>query len=353
MIKNNKTNLKDAPPASIDTRALERLVDYGNPDKVQLIRTIEMCEGDITSIQNNRRNIRESINRSWRDIHNGIDRERMYKNDKKVATKRLAAIDDSETRTKFATMLSNISKLRYVDDVSVDGAHLTVRTRLIFTDVRKASGSRDYTRRCLGAFDIVIKLDETNFSIKNTLFTRQNNPHWTVGSRGNPCHGEHSDLFIPALEEKEYYSLLEYIFAFLRSTDDGAAYMPSNNWIDERNERYGSAATPQLRKGNYVLVHSAYQQYNPSEHCQLAKIIRCDYGNLYIEYKDAFEFGHNLRGLCEEGKGYRVPMSHVYKITKKEFDGNITASEIQSRNPLDELDSLPYGSTLTDAKKII
>lgn len=354
MIKNNTENIKQTAPATVASDVFERLVVIGNPQKSALLVRTAQLERDIRGCQQVRSETRNTINRAYRGLLDTQERERRYKHELRQAKRELDSFDDSETRKRMTTMVDNIRKLRYVDSVSLDGDRLVIDTRLIFTDIRTGSGSRDYKRRCIGAFRIIIHADDNRFYIQNRLFPRLNNPHWTVGSSGNPCYGEHEDYFESALRERDYFMLLEYIYAFLRSTDDGAAYLPSNNWIDERRDRYGRATPPTIRKGNYVIVHTAYGQYNPDEHCQFGEVVRCHHGNIYVAFKKEFEFGHNLRGLCEEGRGYRVPIQNVAKITKKQFDEeSVNATEIRERNPLDELDALPFGSTLQDAKKII
>lgn len=351
MIKKNTHNIIETEPANIADDVIVKIVEIAHPRKMSIRNNIQLYENRLESTASDRRVSRRRINDHYQRIQNGLSNEVEWKRNIVLLKEQLKSIDDSEIKIKIEEQLKNVQKLRYVDSVSVVEDKIVVHTRLIFTDIRIESGSRTYKRRCIGAFKIVIS--GQSFKIYNELFSISY-PHWTVGTDGTPCYGEHDTFFNSALREPNYFMLLEYIYAFLRSTDDSAGYTSSNDWIERRNRQYGRGHTTSLRKGNYVVVYEAYDQYDPEKHCNYAEIVRCNHGDIYLNFKEPFEFGHDMRGLVKEGHGYRVSSSCVHKVSKKEYDEeSVTVEQAKNYNPIDEIDALPFGSTLEIAKNIL
>lgn len=352
MIKTNK-NLVEVPETVIADNVLTVLTTMGNRELRRATEEVRDYERNIERIQNNVRDKRHNINSYHRDIYQLKEREREEKRRLIQSKAALAGIDSSEAETKAKANIDNAKKLRYVESIDIGGDNIVVQTRLIFTDIRKESGSRESQRRCLGAFKLTLNFADNGVSIENILFTRpQGHDHWAIRN-ASPCQGEHRDRFNEAFRAGDLFMLLETCFHFLRSTDDGGAYESSDSWLYNRDESF-RRGTPNVRKGSYVFVHEDYDQFSATEHCNYAQIMRCDRGNIYLEFKESFEFGHTLRGLAKEGRGYRVPATAIRKITAKEYqDESLDLETVRKGNPLEAIDALPDGSSLSDANNLL
>lgn len=354
MIKNKPSNSIDVPLATVSDDFLSYLAEQGNVEKRQAERNLRDVNEAITNIDNWITRARRETNDIQRRILQRKDEQRELRLQHKQAQLAVASIDDSQALASAQTTLERVRKLKYVDSVTRDGNTIIVTTRLLFTDIRRQSGSRTYLRRCIGAFRIRLNFSNNGFRIENLLFDDCGYPHWSVSSNGSPCYGEHATYFDKAMRDRDLFMMLEYTYAYLLSTDDSAAYTSSNNWIQRRNDTYDTILTQNIRKGNYVVALQPYEQYNPDEHPNYAQVVRTWHGRIHLSFSEPFTFGHTMRGLAKEGHGYVLPVTAVRKITKREYDAqSVDIEALKTSNPLDQIDALPFGSTLADAKNII
>lgn len=354
MIKKDKGNVVDVPPVEITDGLLNMVAMQGNNELRSATRNLQNHVNAIEGSQRDITNYRSNIRRNYENITERGENIVTLTRDKKKIEKEIEDMDNTEATAKVVENLDMVRRLKYVESIEVSDDAVVVNTRLIFTDIRKESGSREYTRRCIGAFKITFYLAQKATRIQNMLFPNIRH-HWAVGSerRGVPCQGEHEERFEDAYNKNDLFMLLETVYHFLLSTDDNGAYLSSDEWIENRNRQYGVVNVPSLRKDNYVFVHTDYEQYSAERDCNYAKIVRCDHGNIYLQFAEPFDYGHDMRGLAPEGTGYRVPSMNVKKISKAEYDAKeLTLETVRNDKPLDALDLLPDGSTLSDANEL-
>jgi len=273
----------------------------------------------------------------------------------RAAKKAVDSFDSAGAQAGSLALLAKVAKLKYIESVTGSDGRLVVETRLIFTDIRTYAGERETARRCIGAFEITVDFTEQSVKIKNKMFVVSGSysglSHWAI-KNAEPCRGDHQDAFQNALQERDLYVLLEVIYHFLLSTDDGGAYCRSHDWIKLRNDNY----TSPLRKGNYVYITRGYEGYEPSEHGSYGLIHRSNGSIAAVELKDTFNLGHDLNGLLpsDSTRGYMLPKQGMYKISKAQYDAeNVELAQVRQNNVLDTLDALPFGSTLSEGNKII
>jgi len=301
---------------------------------------------DLNSAKSSQESCRETIRSLMHDVQSYKERIRQIE-------EYVENYDMTPYQENANEVLRNISKLRYIESIKMRDGHFLVRTRLMFTKVRESSGSRKYYRRCIGAFDIKIDLDRRRLWVRNTLFTNMTHQHWSINREGSCCWGEWEEQFQSFLQRRDLYNLLVHLQPYILSTDDAAAYTPSNRWIEQRQASlYGR----RLRKCAYVILsedvtiqEEFYDEDDNSQRQDVtlpkgtkALVTGTDRSNLNIDIGEPF--GPRAR------QEWYVSKAKVVPIKKSEFeDDSVILDDMRQAN-LSELDQLLEGSTLADGK---
>lgn len=264
----------------------------------------------------------------------------------------LSKLGTGDDAAAIAAIKEQLSKLSFIESLRVRNGVLLAKTRLIFTDIRNGDGSRDTTRTCLGAFEIVLRFSPTRLRVHNLLFTRNNYGHWSI-SGGRPCLGDWNEDISRLYEKRDIYGLLNTLFHYLRSTEDGGAYMRSHEWKEQRQE---SLKQPAYRRGSHVIATQEYRD--------MVKIPAGAYGvilaafrdgSIMVQFDDKIQsedgsvVGHDADGAGKSGHCWRVRRSRFAVLTKTQYAKKTTVEQLSSESVLHKIDSLPDGSTLSDA----
>ena len=121
-----------------------------------------------------------------------------------------------------------------VHSVSVrsDGK-IKITTKPLFADIRVRPGAKEKRRCFIGSF-IITTARETvdNIHVENVCFIDR--AHWSVSSSGWACQGDWADSFRDAARRGQWFQFVTTMVEYLKSTDDGAAYMTADQWRDGR-----------------------------------------------------------------------------------------------------------------------
>lgn len=123
---------------------------------------------------------------------------------------------------------------------------LYIETPPLFADIRTGDGERETQRRCIGAFDITLRLSSpSRLTIKQALYNVPTYQHWFVSSGGRACLGDAEEQLLDSLRSPRIGELLDLIYSYLTAASlDGAAYIPSHRWLERaRNVNSAPVAT--------------------------------------------------------------------------------------------------------------
>lgn len=307
-----------------------------------------MTNGDLRNATNRLQNAKENE----RQARAYIVEKLAYIRNKKEETQAIAQemqnvrVNLSEI-DKARTTIANIKKLKWVQSVRLkaNGSAIVVHTRAMFVDVRNGDGERETTRRCIGAFDIIIKLPKNSWekisvTIRNTVFSGVFS-HWAI-KRGTPCLGSYQEEYTRLTQENDIYGLLDMFFHYLHSTDDGSAWRRSHTWV--QNDRI--IATNGIRVGDRVSLnegtHNGEGYYIESDSEGI--VTRSTFETVTVSFEDTRE--------DEDGETITDDFeATVPRLMVRKIDDGINVNDITAT--LARLDALPNYASLEDCMAII
>lgn len=248
-------------------------------------------------------------------------------------------------------MHERFSKNIWFDSFEI-GDHFVIKTKLIFTDIRKSAGLRLKKRSCLGSFRIHLPTQFTGLDSNYTYVENQTfingRANWAVSS-GRVCWGEWRTDFDDVMRKKDYYQMFEMVVHLLRaSDDDGAAYLRSHEWRDRR-EIYNIVKMVQepIKPGDYV-IFTGLEQDNLNI---LGYVSQLDSASGTLGRFSIKEIGGNKNHF------WNVRMDKAQKIPKEMYDAQARYKiKTTESNPVESIlkaiDELPDGSTHEDAVEL-
>lgn len=335
-----KTKKAEIPPAHIDPLFVNWFASASN-DELGRIEHQLMQYG--TRSEQIRRQVRDYV-QQIRQLKDGISQ---------LESER-AGIDIDAYKETAKQLAERIKRLPFVEKVYVRNGELKVKTRLIFTNIRTGDGERTTKRKCIGAFLIKLNIGQHfHIQVQNLMMRQGRYHHWAISNQ-DPCLGDWQDEFRNASHRKDLYRVIELCYHYLRSTDDGGAYTSSHRWIAGASVSVG--ARP-VRKGGYVIMIDDYHDDFTIPAGYVAQVLSTSDNTVMLEFKepigdDDSMTGHDGDGLGEYGHCWEVLKDYVRAITKEQYESNISMSDLQN-GTMAQVDALPEGSTLSDAKKIL
>lgn len=299
------------------------------------------------------------------DMHGRIDR---YVHElslvRKAKREMLVQLETARARTIDTSSLDIIKRMPWVQSVRSKENSIIVRTRLLFTPVRIEDGSREEVRRCIGSFDIVLKGDRSAYNyirvyMHNVLFGSMYYDHWAIRA-GQPCFGTYTDEINAATGRRDIYAILDTLYHFLMSTDDGSAWRRSHHWVSMRKEINTSAAS--YRNGDRVIARNPdgdsyidIDGYGVVQVGTAGTVLRAEDNRAYVRW-DSFEFDEeyaedednareNIDDSHLDGNGeYTQWWVHNSYLTKDGTDG----ARVYTDESLHRLDTLPDFASLEE-----
>lgn len=155
-------------------------------------------------------------------------------------------LEDAKEKAELA--YKRLKKHKGIADVIVTPKYVEIITPLIWVNIRKAAGSRESVRTCIGAYKFTLIFSTGGeVRVENLVFER----HWAV-SEVNPCFGEYQDEIRRMMQKNQLYELWDMLYQWLIGADrDAAAYMLSHDW--KRNYRKIRGISPIFQVGQWVV----------------------------------------------------------------------------------------------------
>lgn len=356
MKKANATNAVAHVPATVTAFSSEVTKNMLASDIADTMRSVQSCESNI-------RNERERIAECTRRIRSTMQQKRDIET-------RIAEYDWVPVEQKANEQLQRIAKYPFIESIDARGDDLLVTTKLIFTDVRIADDTRETKRRCIGAFSIRINLLRGTVEVKNKLFPRMQYQHWSINGSGSPCWGDWQSDVNEYKRNGDIAGLVMMLLPYIRSTNDGSAYIRSHYWVRNRKR---SLLANRVRKGAYVMAHEVIFTNN--------EYATDEYGDTdYDEFVDEWSIPSGCKGIVLQTQGNRAEVEwtrqvsdpygedgdegygtmwwcdryNLLPIKKAQYENDeVTSVDHVNTMTLDAVDVLPEGSTLADAQKLL
>ncbi len=276
-----------------------------------------------------------------------------YKNHLKTVQEKVELLSKKETHEvkKTEDLMAKLRKHVCFDSVIAgrvsSSDYIEVTTKLLFSKIREAEGSKKEVRTCIGAYKIRM-LPGNQGTVYATNITYISKGHWATSSN-IVCLGDWRNDYGRAIESKDFYTAFEIITLLLTDgTRDAAAYMRSHAWRDKHRTPKSEDA---IKKGDYVMaLIGHYDGLQILGHVglhvgvesgdswraliQFKKVGGQTFYNWYVRTRDLFRITKELYDACD-----------VYNVEEKPN----TALDIT----LAKMDALPNGSTQEDADEII
>lgn len=234
------------------------------------------------------------------------------------------------------------------------GDYLSIRTNLLFADIRKNAGSRLHKRACLGAYQIILPTPLVGMArdyvwVDNLTF-RSSKAHWAI-SANRICWGGWASEIEAAMKKRDYYQMFEVIVSLIRAADDDAgAYLRSHEWRDRRDiSKLTELTGDKIAPGDYVIFTGIEQDgleilgHTAFVNSMNGNVMQCTIKEIGNPRQVNFQW----QVLSEKAMKITEEMFNAqskYKI--KSYEANPTAKIIKS------IDEMPEGTPNSEAIKV-
>lgn len=209
-------------------------------------RGIKSYAEDIEEYRERMADFKRYIEERQRDI---ASRKRTIKESREAL--RTMPVDRERIKREW----SRIKKHPMVYSATIENETVIIITYPLFTGIRKTPKSKAKKRTCIGSFRIYIPLSigsGSNIETRNLSFNGRS--HWGTSSGDDkPCLGSWLPQLNEARKAGNWFLLLTTLQSFLLSTEDAAAYVPSDHWKRER--ALGEAMNRRYAAHNSTIYH--------------------------------------------------------------------------------------------------
>jgi hypothetical protein len=166
-----------------------------------------------------------------------------------AARKAAKAIKLDKERMKKT--LERLKKHKAVHHIQVEGNVVEVYLNPLFVNIRLNADTKKTKRRFIGCMKVKISHNTDRFVVTNLSFPYRN-PFWSCNSDGKPCFGSWKQV-PDLLQSGDIRMLMDILVSYLTSTEDSAAYMRSDSWIDHRNNQIETTSELEIG-GSYIFI---------------------------------------------------------------------------------------------------
>lgn len=264
-----------------------------------------------------------------------------------------------------------LNKHSAFEGLEYENGHLSLKTKILFADIRVESGSKKTEKTCLGSFEIRFPTDGFSFPDNMKFYNRifdMRYPHWGV-SGANVCWGDWRYEIQKKLEKEDLYGIFDTCVHYLREAEmDGAAYIRSNSWKSSR-KLHSRVEMYSFKQGDYVMCMAPEVDdvMTLGRVGRIASSINSDLmsGSCCVDFRGdkseespVSDTTRNNVSYCRTFAWF-VPIGSLRPIDNKIHDAravySLVVSGIQSPSNLiiEKLDSMAPGSTTADVDEII
>lgn len=296
-------------------------------------------------------------------------REYITTKEKSVACNLLAIADFAKEKESVDTSVYErrlereqraLSKIAKLESFKISPARCSFTTKPLFVNIRVGDGERKTQRRCIGSFSVTVNWGESDIYAENVTFEGLTRSHWSIYENHRICLGEWESMLAVQRSDRDLAELVTTMIAYLTSTDDAAAFLPSHHWLSHRNdcinERQGNC--PPLFVGDCVVLTESNGQnlgvrgivvevHNNGTHYRLSATKGVT-GDSVLSYTGWINISSLAKITKLDYKRLIMLQSIEYVKQKTKRTGAKTKERVMK-----DLDDAPEGITNEDLKKIM